>query len=45
MVVVTVMCLECEDTRPARRNEDGTKPFVESCPNCGHDEYEVYAGG
>ena len=41
MVVRTVCCTECRETRAGRDIDDEVLPYRDDCPNCGSTEFEV----
>lgn len=40
MVVYSVVCTECEETRVAREVDGEIVPYRSVCPNCGCEEFE-----
>lgn len=43
MVVHTLQCTECEETRVGRDTQDGITPVQKACPDCGSTSYEPLA--
>lgn len=44
MVIHTLQCAECRETRPGRDTDDGIEPIQTACPNCGTTEYARFTG-
>jgi predicted nucleic acid-binding Zn-ribbon protein len=40
MVVHTLECTECQETRVGRDTDDGIAPVKQTCPNCGSASFE-----
>ena len=41
MVLRTVKCTECDETRVGRDVDDGIVPYRRTCPECGGEEFEI----
>jgi hypothetical protein len=43
MVIYTICCSSCEETRIGREKNGDVEPYKDACPNCGEMSYTLPA--